>query len=88
MSIDVEEIRHRTEGIRLKEARRKKREEATLKGFKRLADYEAWLALEALATATKEARRVRQGPAGITIRDSQGVSINNNNISSGTLRLS
>lgn len=82
MAFDIEETKARTITIKAREARRQHRQAATDKGFKRLEDYDAWLALEELARVTLEARRIVRGDfSAITINDSSHVSISGSQIS-------
>ena len=59
MEYDIEETKERIEKLKRSEARRKRREAATAKGFTRVEDYDVWLVLEDLRTRTLRAERDR-----------------------------
>lgn len=74
MPFNIEETNARILTLKAKEERRKFREAATAKGFKRLEDYAAWLALEELAAETLKVPQIRRGSSGsgITINSVAG----------------
>jgi len=57
MEYDIEATKERIEKLKLSEAKRKRREEATAKGFTRVEDYDVWLVLEELRERTLQKAR-------------------------------